>query len=123
MGKDVIFKFLMDEWQQRGESAMGKLFKKKSIEQLLEQSQNKSLVKTLGAFDLTLLGIGAVIGTGVLVLTGLVAANDAGPAVIFLLYWLLLYAVLQRCAMRNLLQLYLYLGAFTPIHMQPSAKW
>jgi len=73
----------MDEWQQRGESAMGKLFKKKSIEQLLEQSQNKSLVKTLGAFDLTLLGIGAVIGTGVLVLTGLVAANDAGPAVIF----------------------------------------
>ncbi|RBN38965.1 amino acid permease, partial [Priestia megaterium] len=62
---------------------MGKLFKKKSIEQLLEQSQNKSLVKTLGAFDLTLLGIGAVIGTGVLVLTGLVAANDAGPAVIF----------------------------------------
>lgn len=30
-----------------------------------------------------MLGIGAIIGTGVLVLTGLVAARDAGPAVIF----------------------------------------
>lgn len=37
----------------------------------------------MGAFDLTLMGIGAVIGTGVMVLTGITAAQDAGPAVIF----------------------------------------
>ena len=37
----------------------------------------------MGAFDLTLLGIGAVIGTGVMVLTGITAAQNAGPAVIF----------------------------------------
>lgn len=61
---------------------MSDLLKKKSITQLLKQGESKTLEKTMGAFDLTLLGIGAVIGTGVLVLTGLVAANDAGPSVI-----------------------------------------
>lgn len=39
--------------------------------------------KTLGLFDLSILVIGAIIGTGILVLTGVVAAQDAGPAVIF----------------------------------------
>lgn len=38
--------------------------------------------KTLGLFDLSILGIGAIIGTGILVLTGIVAAQDAGPAVV-----------------------------------------
>ena len=50
---------------------------------IVRESKSKTLTKTLGAFDLTMLGIGAIIGTGVLVLTGLVAARDAGPAVIF----------------------------------------
>lgn len=62
---------------------MTNLFKKKSVTQLLGQSKNKTLTRTLGTFDLTMLGIGATIGTGVLVLTGLVAARNAGPAVIF----------------------------------------
>ncbi|MCI0766976.1 amino acid permease [Bacillus sp. TL12] len=62
---------------------MSKLLKKKSVTQLLEHNQSKTLTKTLGAFDLIMLGIGSIIGTGVLVLTGLVAAKDAGPAVIF----------------------------------------
>ncbi|WP_028544532.1 amino acid permease [Paenibacillus taiwanensis] len=62
---------------------MAELFRKKNVEQMLLQSKSKSVTKSLGAMDLTLLGIGAVIGTGVLVLTGLVAARDAGPAVIF----------------------------------------
>ncbi|PES71940.1 amino acid permease [Bacillus cereus] len=62
---------------------MSKLFQKKSVEKLLEYNKSKNLTKTLGAFDLIMLGIGAIIGTGVLVLTGLVAARDAGPAVIF----------------------------------------
>lgn len=38
--------------------------------------------QTLGAFDLTLLGIGAIIGTGIFVLTGIVAAKHAGPAIV-----------------------------------------
>jgi APA family basic amino acid/polyamine antiporter len=40
------------------------------------------LHKCLTAFDLTLLGIGAIIGTGIFVLTGIAAATQAGPAVI-----------------------------------------
>jgi basic amino acid/polyamine antiporter, APA family len=40
------------------------------------------LKRCLSAFDLTLLGIGAIIGTGIFVLTGIAAANQAGPAVV-----------------------------------------
>ena len=40
------------------------------------------MVKSLGAFDLILLGIGCVIGTGIFVLTGVAAAKYAGPAVV-----------------------------------------
>lgn len=48
-------------------------------------------MKTLGSFDLVMLGLGSIIGTGVLVLAGLVAARDAGPAVVFHSYWQQLY--------------------------------
>ena len=41
------------------------------------------LNRCLSAFDLTLLGIGAIIGAGIFVLTGIVAATKAGPAIIF----------------------------------------
>ena len=70
---------------------MSKLFKKKSVTQLLEPGKSKTLMKTLGSFDLVMLGLGSIIGTGVLVLAGLVAARDAGPAVVFHSYWQQLY--------------------------------
>lgn len=41
------------------------------------------LQRCLSAFDLTLLGIGAIIGAGIFVLTGVAAATKAGPAIIF----------------------------------------
>ncbi|MBI1392347.1 MAG: amino acid permease [Alphaproteobacteria bacterium] len=41
--------------------------------------EHSSLKRTLGAVDLTLLGIGCIIGTGVFVLTGVAAARYAGP--------------------------------------------
>lgn len=55
-----------------------KLFRKKNI---ISQS-NKDLDRCLTAFDLIMLGIGCIIGTGIFVLTGIVAANQAGPGVI-----------------------------------------
>ncbi|HWJ03804.1 MAG TPA: amino acid permease [Verrucomicrobiae bacterium] len=59
------------------------LLRKKSIQQLLAESQEKSgLKKALGALDLTMLGIGAIIGTGIFVLTGVAAAKYAGPALV-----------------------------------------
>lgn len=41
-----------------------------------------SLHRTLNAIDLTLMGIGAIIGAGVFVLTGIAAATKAGPAIV-----------------------------------------
>jgi APA family basic amino acid/polyamine antiporter len=56
----------------------------KSIEQLVGDAEHgaKALKRTLTAMDLTLLGIGAIIGTGIFVLTGTAAANQAGPAIV-----------------------------------------
>ncbi len=47
----------------------------------VNQQQDSQLKKCLSATDLTLLGIGAIIGTGIFVLTGHAAAHQAGPAV------------------------------------------
>ncbi|SET30205.1 APC family permease [Paenibacillus sp. NFR01] len=44
--------------------------------------ENSSLSKTLGAFDLTTLGVGAIIGTGIFVMTGVAAAEHAGPGLV-----------------------------------------
>jgi APA family basic amino acid/polyamine antiporter len=44
--------------------------------------QDSGLRRCLDASDLTLLGVGAIIGTGIFVLTGIAAATQAGPAVI-----------------------------------------
>lgn len=44
--------------------------------------EHTGLKRCLSAFDLTLLGIGAIIGTGIFVLTGLAAAKMSGPAVV-----------------------------------------
>lgn len=54
---------------------------KKSFESIKELGNTSGLSKTLGAFDLILLGLGAIIGTGVFVITGIVAATYSGPAV------------------------------------------
>ena len=53
------------------------LFRKKSVDQLV--SESTPLKRTLKTFDLTMLGIGAIIGTGIFVLTGK-GALTAGPA-------------------------------------------
>lgn len=59
------------------------LFRKKDIHVLLNKQGAVQLKKTLGAFDLVLLGIGAIVGTGIFILPGTVAASHAGPAIIF----------------------------------------
>ena len=59
-----------------------KLFKQMFRTKALSSKDNGELKRCLSAFDLTLLGVGAIIGTGIFVLTGIAAANQAGPAVI-----------------------------------------
>lgn len=59
-------------------------WRKKSIESLLavREAGHHRMPRTLGALDLTALGIGAIIGTGIFVLTGVAAANYAGPGIV-----------------------------------------
>src|SRR5207302_2039350 len=59
------------------------LFRRKSVTQLQAVALTDTRLKrALGATNLTTLSIGAIIGTGIFVLTGTVAAQNAGPAVI-----------------------------------------
>ncbi|MCK6417851.1 MAG: amino acid permease [Alphaproteobacteria bacterium] len=58
---------------------MKQFFRKKLV---VNDGEALGLKKCLSAFDLTLLGIGAIIGTGIFVLTGVAAATQAGPAVV-----------------------------------------
>ena len=53
----------------------------KSIDAILATAEKKSLHRTLGAFQLTLFGIGCVIGTGIFVLTA-AGAQKAGPGLL-----------------------------------------
>jgi APA family basic amino acid/polyamine antiporter len=56
------------------------LFKTKTIDEIgISQS---GLKRCLGAMDVTFLGVGAIIGAGIFVLTGVVAATHTGPAIV-----------------------------------------
>src|SRR5437588_5190767 len=59
------------------------LFRRKSVTELQQEAQtDHSLNRALGALNPTMLGIGAIIGTGIFVLTGTAAAQNSGPAVV-----------------------------------------
>lgn len=63
--------------------AQNQLFAKKSLKVLLEEMAGENrLRRVLGPISLSALGIGAIIGTGIFVLTGLAARNYAGPGLI-----------------------------------------
>ena len=58
-----------------------KLFITKSFSSIESESRNSQLHRALGPWQLTALGVGGTIGTGIFVLTGLEAAQHAGPAI------------------------------------------
>ena len=61
--------------------AQGGLFAKKSVAQIQAEFGAGELKRTLSSLNLVSLGVGAIIGAGIFVLTGNAAANFAGPAV------------------------------------------
>ena len=64
---------------------MRSIFATKSIEQLTAEAAHTgqhSLKRVLGPVNLVTLGVGAIIGTGIFVLTGEAAASHAGPAIV-----------------------------------------
>ena len=58
------------------------LFTKKSVADLRRQAEGSPLRRSLGPVSLTALGIGSIIGTGIFVLTGTAASQNAGPALV-----------------------------------------
>ncbi len=60
-----------------------RIFATKTLEMLDAEAKGENrLRRVLGPIGLTSLGVGAIIGAGIFVMTGRVAANDAGPGVL-----------------------------------------
>ncbi|KAJ2725072.1 hypothetical protein GGI07_001540 [Coemansia sp. Benny D115] len=59
-----------------------RLIRRKSLEKILREGNKTEMRRVLSRLDLIAVGIGAIIGTGIFVLTGVAAAENAGPAVI-----------------------------------------
>jgi APA family basic amino acid/polyamine antiporter len=59
------------------------LMARKSVSDIIAsgEAEGHSLAKTLGPFSITAMGIGAIIGAGIFVLTGTAAAHYAGPGI------------------------------------------
>lgn len=75
----------MDRWGSLNRifSSHPSLFRTKSVADLLECCAGEHRLKrVLGPLELVLFGIGAIIGTGIFVITGVAAANYAGPALV-----------------------------------------
>lgn len=63
------------------------LFKKKCPDEMIKSAENSGLKKTLSAFDLVVLGVGAIIGSGIFTVVGIAAVGGpqsagAGPALV-----------------------------------------
>lgn len=59
------------------------IFSVKSVSDLIQETQGRqSLKRSISPLELILLGIGAIVGTGIFVITGLAAAKMSGPALV-----------------------------------------
>jgi APA family basic amino acid/polyamine antiporter len=58
------------------------LFTRKSLAELRTESERSLLLRSLGPLNLTALGVGSIIGTGIFVLTGTAASQNAGPSLV-----------------------------------------
>ena len=59
------------------------LLSKKPLNELYAEAERGALRRSLGPLNLTTLGIGSIIGTGIFVLTGTAASQNAGPGLLF----------------------------------------
>ncbi|CAL7962987.1 basic amino acid/polyamine antiporter, APA family [Alphaproteobacteria bacterium] len=60
----------------------GRYFQCKTIDKIVSEAENSGLKRSLNAIQLIMLGIGAIIGAGIFVMTGAAASQSAGPAVV-----------------------------------------
>jgi APA family basic amino acid/polyamine antiporter len=88
---------------------MKNLFLRKELAQMIREGESPAgLKRTLSAFNLTMLGIGGIIGAGIFSLTGTAAAHYAGPGIV---YSFILGGIL--CALAGLC--YAEMAAMVPI--------
>ena len=67
---------------QQSLGILGRMLLRKTVEQVQTEAETSELKRTLGPWNLVLLGIGCIIGAGIFVRTGSAAALHAGPAVL-----------------------------------------
>lgn len=97
------------------------LFRKKPLA-IPQNAGAEKLSKTLGALDLTMLGVGAIIGTGIFVMTGVAAAEHAGPGLVLSFIIAGIACVLSALCYSNLLRPCRYPAVLMPTAMWPSAN-
>lgn len=66
----------------QGMGLMARIMARKSVAQVQRETENSELKRTLGPWNLLLLGVGCIIGAGIFVRTGSAASLHAGPAVL-----------------------------------------
>ena len=100
------------------------LWRIKPVDLILKQSGNQEhgLKRTLTAFSISLLGIGAIVGTGIFVLTGVAASQYAGPGLIFSFVLAGVVSGLAAICYENLPAPSLLQEVHTRIPMQRSAS-
>ncbi|KAG9562300.1 hypothetical protein KCV01_g20956, partial [Aureobasidium melanogenum] len=82
IGQLIYFGYGYAHSKLRKSSMLEQLLAKKSPQAEPDDAHGPALRRTLGPWGLTALGIGAVIGGGIFVITGVAAAEHAGPAII-----------------------------------------
>jgi len=58
-----------------------KILRTKTVKEFIEERESTHLQRNLKGADLVMLGLGAIIGVGIFVITGATAANYSGPAI------------------------------------------
>ena len=99
------------------------ILRRKPVDEVEDENSGSGLFRTLGLWQLTAIGLGAIIGAGIFALAGPVAKADAGPAVSLSF---LLAGFASACAALSYAEfggLIPQPGRPTPMAMPSSANW
>jgi len=107
-------------------STFSKIFRTKPVNELLGQDGSPSLPRVLQGRDLISMGIGAIIGTGIFVLSGVAAALYAGPGIVFSFILAGLTAALAALVYSELTAMYPVAGSaytYTYVSLGEIVAW